>query len=96
MIIYGNGSISRREKKPRKDCRRWTISFETDRGTKYRRFDGTWTQAQRAKDAFRAELESTPLSDATFGDRADLFMERRRSGTSRVYDADTLNKDDRL
>ena len=56
--------------KPRSECRKWRLWATTEQGRKSRRFNGTWTAAQRALDAFVAELEGFVPNGDTFAAHA--------------------------
>lgn len=56
MIVHGKGSVIRREDKPRNKCRVWELSLKTEAGRKTRAFHGSWSEAQEALEAFRAEV----------------------------------------
>lgn len=90
MKILGDGYPSRLEKKDKAKCRKWRLRVMTDEGEKTKRFEGTYTAACKAVEAFKAEL-LTPRSDDTFADCARIWMERReKSGT---LDPETIHKD---
>lgn len=86
MKIHGDGSLKRLEKdkngklKENKDCRKWKLKVSTDHGPKEKRFNGTYSQAKKALEAFKAELE-LDVSSVKFSAYADKWYERReRSG----------------
>lgn len=93
MEVYGNGSITRDEKKDRKHCRKWRIVFSTSEGIKKYRFNGRYTDACAERDRIRAEL-FTHLSDMTFADYALTWLDRRKRAGD--VEQSTLDKDTRL
>lgn len=67
--------------KPRAECRKWRLWATTDEGRKSKRFDGTYTQAQRALKAFVAELEDYIPNSDTFAAYAESWrLWREKSG----------------
>ena len=76
----GEGGITRLEDKPKARCRLWRLKAVDWSGkTRYRRFRGTYSQAEAAMRGFKAEL-STPRSDETFGAYSQRWLDRRRRG----------------
>lgn len=76
----GEGGITRLEDKPKAKCRLWRLKAVDWSGkTRYRRFRGTYSQAEAAMRAFKAEI-SAPVSDETFGSYSEKWLERRRRG----------------
>lgn len=70
MKVTGS-SIEQLEKdKTRKRCRKWRLWLSTDQGRKSRRLDGSYSDAQDALKAFRAEVDGKVASESTFGDCA--------------------------
>ena len=66
---------------PRSECRRWRLWASTEEGRKSRRFEGTYTQAQKALAAFVAELERHVPNPDTFGAYAESWrLWREKSG----------------
>lgn len=68
MRTNGKGSIARREKKPRKYCRKWQLRVSVGKNpktgkyqTKARNFTGTYQQAQVAMRDFIAELSGLSM-----------------------------------
>lgn len=76
----GEGGITRLEDKPKANCRLWRLKAVDWGGkTRYRRFHGTYSQAEAAMRRFKAELAS-PMSDETFGAYSQRWLDRRRRG----------------
>ena len=76
----GEGGITRLEDKPKAKCRLWRLKTADWSGkTRYRRFRGTYSQAEAAMRGFKAELAS-PRSDETFGEYSQRWLDRRRRG----------------
>ena len=67
--------------KPKAECRKWRLWVTTDQGRKSRRFEGTYTQAQKALKAFVAELEESVPNPDTFRAYAESWRTwREKSG----------------
>ena len=66
MQIRGNGSIIPLEKKSRYKCRKWRLFVMTECGKKTRVFNGKWTDAQNALEAFKSELSNQVANSDTF------------------------------
>lgn len=79
MRINGRGSIIAFEKKPKYKCRKWRLYVSTECGQKTRVIDGTWTEAQKALEAFKSELSEQILATATFGAYAASWLAYRRN-----------------
>ena len=80
MKVTGS-SIQQLEKdKPRSRCRKWRLWVSTDCGRKSRRFDGTWTQACDALEAFISELSNQVPNSDTFGSYAASWSLWREKG----------------
>ena len=78
---------------PKSRCRKWRLWATTEEGRKSRRFSGTWTQAQKALDAFVSELEGFVPNSETFGAYAESWrLWRAESGG---FDPGTLANDAR-
>lgn len=90
MKILGDGYPSRLEQKEKSKCRKWRLRVMTDEGEKTKRFNGTYSQACKAVEQFKAEL-LMPHSDDRFADCAALWMERRRK--SGEIEPETIRKD---
>ncbi len=76
MKVIGEGSTTKLEKKENGKCRKWRLRVQTDNGEKTRRFDGTWSEAQKELKAFIAELV-TPTCALKFSEYAETWMRRR-------------------
>ena len=87
----GTGSITRVDKLPKARCRRWKLRVLVDGHDRTRRFEGTYAQAEAALLRFEAEL-AAPACDLTFGEYAELWLDRRRRGGEIA--AQTLAKDE--
>lgn len=96
MEVLGDGYLSPLEKgsngktKPRSKCTKWRIRVNTTDGEKTQRFDGTYAQAKRELESFKAKL-TINLSDMSFKDYASKWYERRE--TKGTYAPSTLEKD---
>lgn len=96
MRVIGKGSLIRRNKLDRSHCRDWQMRVYTEDASGHRKvntrpFHGTWSQGQRALDAFRAELAAAGEHDAdmTFAEyRAEFDAWEKSSGKAE----DTLDK----
>lgn len=92
MKIEGNGSIEQLEKgKPRGKCRKWRLWVRADGKNRSRRFSGTYREAQKALEAFKAELAATVVDDESFGSYARSWADYRRE--SGGYDSNTVAND---
>lgn len=84
----GTGGITRLEKLPKARCRRWRLEAVDGSGKRrYRKFSGTYSQAERALAEFEAEL-AAPASAETFGEYAALWLAGREVASQ------TLARDD--
>lgn len=90
MKVLGDGAIIRREDKPKSKCRKWTLRVQTDCGRKEKRFSGTFSEAKRMLDQFKAEI-TTDLLSAKFSDYAAKWYDRRVRG-GKIAES-TLKKD---
>lgn len=81
MRVTGS-SIEQMEKdKPRKKCRKWRLWASTEAGRKSKRFDGSYSEAQKALEAFVRELEGYSPDAGTFGSYAASWRSwREKSG----------------
>ena len=88
MKVSGS-SIQQLEKdKPRSRCRKWRLWATTDEGRKSRRFNGTWTEAQEALEAFVDGLRGFVPNSESFAAYARSWrLWRRQSGD---YSPNTL------
>ena len=59
--------------KPKSECRKWRLWATTEQGRKSKRYGGTYTQAQKALDAFVEELEGFVPNAETFAAYADSW-----------------------
>ena len=77
----GEGGITRLEDKPKARCRKWRLEANDYAGKRrFRRFDGTYSQAEKAARAFAAEV-AAPVCEETFAEYSAKWLERRkRSG----------------
>ena len=79
--IHGNGSIVALEPNPRHRCRKWRLYVSTDCGQKTRVFNGTWTAACKALEAFKTELAAQVSTNETFAAyAASWLLWREKSG----------------
>lgn len=93
MEIYGEGSITRAEDKPKGKCRKWKLRVSTDHGQKDKRFTGTYAEAKKALERYKAEL-LVPVNKMTFREYAQKWYDRRERGHSVA--SQTLKKDRNL
>ena len=92
MRIDGCGSIEPLEKsKKRGKCRKWRLWVRADGKKKSRRFSGTYREAQKALEDFKAELEAIVPNEGAFEAYALSWADYRRD--SRSYDPNTIAKD---
>lgn len=90
MKVLGEGAVIRREDKPKSKCRKWTLRFKTDCGSKEKRFTGTYSEAKAALGEFKTKLQLN-VSDVKFKDYVRTWYTRReRSGECALS---TLAKD---
>ena len=79
MIVHGNGTIEQIEKsKPKARCRKWRLWATTDHGRKSKRFEGTYTEAQKALKGFVESLKGQVPCEETFGAYAASWLSWRR------------------
>lgn len=84
----GTGGITRLDKLPKAKCRHWRLEAADGSGKRrFRRFSGTYSQAERALAEFEAEL-AAPASAETFGEYAAAWL------AGREVAAQTLARDD--
>lgn len=94
MKLEGRGSIEQLEKsKSRGKCRKWRLWVKAGGRNRSRRLNGTYREAQRALDAFKAEVEAEVPDAESFGAYAALWARLRRDSES--YDPNTVAKDNR-
>lgn len=75
----GEGGITRLEDKPKARCRRWRLEANDCAGKRrFRRFDGTYSQAEKAARAFAAEV-AAHVSMETFAEYSERWLDRRKS-----------------
>lgn len=79
MKIHGHGSIIAFEQKQRYKCRKWRLYVSTECGQKTRVICGTWTDAQKALEAFKCELSEQIPTSATFAAYAASWIAYRRN-----------------
>ena len=79
MLIKGNGSIIPLEKKSRYKCRKWRLYVSTECGQRTRVFDGKWTDAQKALEAFKTELSEQVADTESFAAYAESWIAYRRN-----------------
>lgn len=89
----GTGGITRLEQKPKGRCRAWRLEWRSPgEKARYRRFRGTYAQAEKALAAFGEEVEAANAEpDATFGEYLERWMLRREIG-GEIADS-TIDKD---
>ena len=79
MRIDGTGSIEQLEKsKPRGKCRKWRLWVRSGGRNRSRRFSGTYREAQRALEAFKAELAAEVPEAEAFAAYAKSWADYRR------------------
>lgn len=98
MELSGKGSIQQLDKggngrKPRGKCRKWRLWQTADGKRMSRRFEGTYSEAQGALQAFRAELAGTVPNGELFASYAAHWRDMRASMGS--LDSSTLRNDAR-
>ena len=68
-------------KMPKSECRRWRLWVTTEEGRKSKRFNGTYSEARKALDAWVDELEGIVPNRETFGSYAETWRKwREESG----------------
>ena len=77
----GEGSITNLDGTAKAKCRNWSLRVTKGGKRRTRRFHGTYTQAEKALERFKEDLESEGrFSDLTFAEYADIWLSRRRRG----------------
>jgi integrase len=67
--------------KPKSECRKWRLWVTTDQGRKSKRFEGTYTQAQKMLKEFVTELEGSVPNPDTFSAYAETWrLWREKTG----------------
>ena len=74
MKIKGKGSITALDGKPKYRCRKWRLFVSTDCGRQTRVVEGTFTEACKALEAFKAELSDKVPVKETFAAYAALWL----------------------
>lgn len=75
----GTGGITRLEKLPKAKCRKWRLDVKRNGKTVSRRFNGTYSMAERALAAFEAELDAPEPCSLTFREYAWRWHGRREA-----------------
>lgn len=92
MKLDGQGSVEQLEKdKPRGKCRRWRLWIRAEGRNRSRRFSGTYREALRALEDFKAEVAREVPCSETFGAYAASWADFRRDSGS--FDPNTTAKD---
>lgn len=79
MRVNGRGSIIALNGKGRYKCRKWRLYLSTECGQKTRVITGTWTDAQKALEAFKAELADKVPASSTFAAYAASWLAYRQN-----------------
>lgn len=94
MKLDGQGSVEQLEKGvPRGKCRKWRLWIRAEGKNRSRRFAGTYREALKALESFKAEVAAEVPCSETFAAYAASWAEMRAASGS--YDPNTTAKDKR-